>query len=442
MSDNQLARKITVSSLLRFSFPTIIMMVFTSIYSMVDGIFVSRFVGADAISATNIVYPVIYLIIGLGSMFGAGGNAVIAKKMGEGHLQEASEDLTLLTIVSVAAACLVSIIGFAAARPILYALGSNDRLYPYCRDYFLTNLCGFPAYMLQLIFQCYFVAAGRPKLGLRSSIIAGITNAVLDYIFIVHLQLGIAGAGLATICGYCIPAVTGLVFFFRNRQELRFCRPRFRRSTLLKSLSNGSSEMVTNLATAVIFFVINIVTLQVMGEDGLAAISMILYCQFLFTSVYMGFSSGVAPLISFNYGAQNLRNLHKIFLICLGFVAVSSALMTLLPFVAADLIVSIFTAPGTEVYAVAIRGFMLFAFGYLFAGINIFSSAFFTALSNGKISALISFARTFALILPSLLLLPKVIGGDGVWLAIPIAEALCSLISIYFLRSQRMHYQY
>lgn len=442
MSDQRLAQKITVSSLLRFTFPTIIMMVFTSVYSMVDGIFVSRFVGADAISATNIVYPVIYLVIGLGAMFGSGGSAVIAKKMGEGRLQEACEDLSLLTLVSAITGLLISAAGLAAARPILYALGSNDRLYPYCRDYFITNLSGFPFYMLQLVFQCYFVAAGRPKLGLYSSLLAGVTNAVLDYVFIVHLDLGIGGAGLATVCGYLIPSVTGLVFFARSRSGLCFRRPHLRRQVLTGTMSNGSSEMVTNLANAVIFFVINIVTLRVMGENGLAAISMILYCQFLFTSIYMGFSSGAAPLISYNLGAGNARQLHRIFVICLGFIAVSSVGMTLLPFFTAGYIVRFFTQPGTAVYDMAVHGFLLFALGYLFAGINIFSSSFFTALSNGKISAIISFARTFGLILPSLLILPELIGSDGVWLAIPIAEALCSLLSFWFLRSQRIHYPY
>lgn len=442
MLTNQLDRRISVGSLLRFAFPTIIMMVFTSIYSMVDGIFVSRFVGADAISATNIVYPMIYVIIGLGSMFGAGGNAIMSKKMGEGRLQEACEDLSLLTIVSVLLALLVSLACFFFAKPILYALGSNDRLYPYCRDYFIVTLFGFPAYMLQLIFQNYFIAAGRPNLGLGSSIIAGITNAILDYVFIVPLGMGIGGAALATLTGYLIPAVTGLVFFTKNQKGLCFKRPAWRGPTLFKAATNGSSELVTNIATAVIFLVLNIITLRVLGEDGLAAISIVLYSQFLFTAIYMGYASGVAPIISFNYGAGNVKRLHQIYRICLGFVAVSSLLMTTLPLFLAKPIIAVFTASDTAVFEIAVHGFLLFSLNYLFAGINIFSSSFFTAFSNGKISAIISFSRTFALILPSLLLLPHFIGGDGIWLAIPIAEALCSGISIYFLKTQRLHYQY
>lgn len=375
-------------------------------------------------------------------MFGAGGSAVIAQKMGEGRLQEACEDLSLLTLLALGAALLVSLIGFAALRPILQLMGANTRLYPYCRDYFAVNLLGFPAYMLQLIFQSYFVAAGRPKLGLYSAVFAGITNAFLDYVFIVWFHMGISGAALATMIGYLIPAITGLIFFFRNRAGLCFRRPRLRGAVILHTMTNGSSEMVTNLATGIIFLVINTVTLNVMGEDGLAAISMILYCQTLFTAIYMGFASGVAPIVSYNYGEKNIVKLQQIFRLCLRFILIASLVMTLLPFFSAKLIVAVFTQPGTPVYDIALRGFLLFSIGYLFAGINIFSSSFFTALSNGKVSAIISFARTFAFILPALLILPYQIGGDGIWLAIPIAEALCLFLSCFFLKTQKSRYHY
>ncbi|MCI8633237.1 MAG: MATE family efflux transporter [Lachnospiraceae bacterium] len=442
MSAQQLERSISVSSILRFTFPTIIMMVFTSIYSMVDGIFISRLVGADAISATNIVYPVIYIVIGLGSMLGAGGNAVLAKKLGEGRSREACEDLSFFTLFS-----FLLVVGFSAfcllaIKPLLYALGTNDRLYPYCRDYFFVSVCGFPAYMLQLIFQNYFITAGRPNLGLISSVAAGIINAILDYVFIAVFHLGISGAALATLTGYLIPAATGLIFFSHNKGGLCFRRPRLRLRLLLQALANGSSEFVSNVATALIFLVLNIVTLRVLGEDGLAAISIVLYSQFVFTAVYMGYSSGVAPLISYNYGAGNIQNLHRIFRICLGFVIASSVLMTVLPLFLAKPLMAVFTSRDSAVFSIAVHGFLVFSLGYLFAGLNIFSSAFFTAFSNGKVSAIISFSRTFALILPALLLLPHFIGGDGIWLAIPIAEALCFFLSLYFLKTRRIQYQY
>lgn len=438
----QLERNISITSVFQFTIPTIIMMVFTSIYSMVDGIFISRFVGAEAISATNIVYPTIYVVIGFGSMLGAGGNAVLAKKLGEGKPQEACEDLSFFSIFSFLLVLLFSALCLLFMNPLLYALGSTDRLYPYCRDYFFFSTCGFPAYMLQLIFQNYFIAAGRPKLGLYSSVAAGFTNAILDYIFIVFFNLGISGAALATLSSYLIPAITGLIFFIKNRDGLCFKRPRFRIRLLLQVLANGSSEFISNIATSIIFLVINIVTLQVLGEDGLAAISIVLYSQFLFTAVYMGFSSGVAPLISYNYGAGNVKRLHQIYRICLGFVASFSLLMTILPLFLADPIIAVFTSRDTAVFSIAVHGFLVFSLNYLFAGLNIFSSAFFTAFSNGKISAIISFSRTFAFILPALLLLPHFIGGDGIWLAIPIAEALCSILSVYFLKSRRLQYQY
>ena len=418
------------------------MMIFMSLYSMVDGIFVSRLVNTDALSAINIVVPFTYLIIGVGVMFGTGGSAIIAKKMGEGDAEAGREAFSLIVLAALVLSAVIMILGLAFREPVIRLLGASDRLMPYCRDYYTVLLMGTPAFMLQLLFQNFFVTAGKPNVGLWATVGAGLTNILLDYLFIGPLGMGIQGAAIATALGYLVPAVAGLFFFCIKKNNLYFVRPKWNGPTLLKSCANGSSEMVTNLASAVIAMLFNIMMIRLLGEDGVAAITIVLYGQFIFTAIYLGFSSGVAPVVSYQYGARNTQQLQRVFKISLGFITVSSLLIVIASIAFAPYIVGVFADSTSKTYELACHGFVLFSTCYIFTGYNIFASSLFTALSNGKVSAILSFMRTFVLILPGILVLPAFLGVDGIWLAVPIAEALGLCLSVYYLMRGRERYRY
>ena len=440
--DNKISREFHFGSLLRFSLPTIAMMLMMSLYSMVDGIFVSQFVGTNAFSSINIIIPVTFAVLGVGIMLGTGGSAVIARKLGEKKEKEARQDFSLLMLFGVVLSVVLALLGLLFRDPLIRILGANDTLMADCRVYFTILAAGFPAYMLQIMFQSYFVTAGRPHLGLWATVGAGLLNAVLDYLFNVPLGMGVAGAALATVAGYCVPAVIGLNFFFRRKGNLYFVRPVRNRGTLLRSCANGSSEMVTNIASSVISILFNLIMIRSYGADGVAAINIVLYGQFLLTAIFLGFSGGVAPVVSYNYGAQNRVQLKRVVRICL-IVILGCSVMTLgAALLFAPGLVGIFAGRDTSVYPIALHGFYLFSLSYLFCGLNIYASSLFTALSNGKVSALISFLRTFGFILPVLLALPVFAGADGVWLAVPIAEALCVALSVICLLKGRKRYGY
>lgn len=439
---NSIAKDFKFFSLLRFALPTMVMMIFMSLYSIVDGIFISRLLGTNALSAANIVYPVISIVFAVGIMLSAGGSALIAKKLGEGKEREAREDFSFLTLVSFLFGIAILLIGNIFIEPIVRALGSTDALLPYCVDYLSVSLLLAPAAMLQMMFQTFFVTAGKPLIGLMLTISGGVANMILDYLFMGPFNMGISGAALATGIGELIPAVIGLFYFLFTRHSLYLTKPVVRFQVLKESCFNGSSEMVTNLSTAVVTYLFNITMLKFLGEPGVAAITIVLYGQFLFNALYMGFSMGVAPVISYNHGSQNLPLLKRIFKICIGFISISSILITIMALVSSPVIVEIFTPIGSATYDIAKTGFFLFSINYIFAGINIYSSSMFTAFSDGKVSALISFVRTFVLIVLNILLLPYLIGVNGVWLAVPAAEFMTLFLSVYLFYKKRDVYHY
>lgn len=434
---NSIAKDFKFFSLLRFALPTMVMMIFMSLYSIVDGIFISRLLGTNALSAANIVYPVISIVFAVGIMLSTGGSALIAKKLGEGKEREAREDFSFLTLVSFLFGIAILLIGNIFIEPIVRALGSTDALLPYCVDYLSVSLLLAPAAMLQMMFQTFFVTAGKPLIGLMLTISGGVANMILDYLFMGPFNMGISGAALATGIGELIPAVIGLFYFLFTRHSLYLTKPVVRFQVLKESCFNGSSEMVTNLSTAVVTYLFNITMLKFLGEPGVAAITIVLYGQFLFNALYMGFSMGVAPVISYNHGSQNLPLLKRIFKICIGFISISSILITIMALVSSPVIVEIFTPIGSATYDIAKTGFFLFSINYIFAGINIYSSSMFTAFSDGKVSALISFVRTFVLIVLNILLLPYLIGVNGVWLAVPAAEFMTLFLSVYLFYKKR-----
>ena len=439
---NSIAKDFKFFSLLRFALPTMVMMIFMSLYSIVDGIFISRLLGTDALSASNIVYPVISIVFAVGIMLSTGGSALIAKKLGEGKDREAQEDFSFLTLISFLFGIAILLVGNIFIEPIVRALGSTDALLPYCVDYLSVSLLLAPAAMLQMMFQTFFVTAGKPLIGLILTISGGVANMVLDYLFMGPFNMGISGAALATGIGELIPAVIGLFYFLFTRHSLYLTKPVVRFQVLKESCFNGSSEMVTNLSTAVVTYLFNITMLKFLGEPGVAAITIVLYGQFLFNALYMGFSMGVAPVISYNHGSQNLPLLKRIFKICIGFISISSILITIMALVSSPVIVEIFTPIGSATYDIAKTGFFLFSINYIFAGINIYSSSMFTAFSDGKVSALISFVRTFVLIVLNILLLPYLIGVNGVWLAVPAAEFMTLFLSVYLFYKKRDVYHY
>ena len=439
--DQALSREYHFGSLLRYALPTIVMMVFMSLYTIVDGAFVSRFVGAAALSAINIIYPVQALLMALAVMLATGGNAVIARRLGEGREDLARQNFSLITLTGVILCCVVSGLCLAFLEPLCLALGANDVLLPPSMDYLGTLLWFTPATTLQMLFQVFFVTAGYPGLGLGLTLASGISNAVLDYLLIVPAGLGIRGAAFATAAGQTLTAVVGLWFFakHRGRSTLWFTAPRWDGRALFQSCTNGSSEMVTNLANAVITLLFNQAMMGLLGEDGVAAITIVLYGQYILSSMYLGFSMGVSPILSYNYGSGNWPRLRYLLGICLKFVAVSSLAFFAVFMLCSPLLVAVFTPPPHPVYDLALHGFRLFGFCCLFAGTNIFASAHFTALSDGRTSAFISFLRTFGMILPVLVFMPRFIGVDGVWLAVPVAEFLTLLFAAGLLLHWNRH---
>lgn len=436
---NPLAKSFNGLSLIKFAFPSIIMMVFMGLYTITDTIFVARFVGTNALSSINIVCPVINIIVGLGTMLAAGGNAIVAKKLGSGKTEEARSNFSLIILTGIMTGLIITFIGLLFLDEIILGLGAGKILFPYCRDYLTIQLIFTVGNIMQVLYQSLFVTAGKPALGLTLSVLAGISNITLDYIFIVWLHMGIKGAALATGIGYMIPASFGTAFFMTGQSELHFAKPQMDVSVLLKSCSNGASEMVSQMSTAVTTFLFNAAMMHLLGTDGVAAITVIIYSQFLLTTLYIGFSMGVAPVISFNYGSKNTKHLEKVIRICFCFIWSISVCIFLFSFFAGENIAGIFAANNKNVFEITKNGFKIFSFGFLFSGCNIFASALFTALSNGKASAIISFLRTFGFIGISLLVFPELFGVTGVWLAIPAAEFFTLMLTICLLIREKRY---
>ena len=442
--NNSLAKNHSLASLFAFALPSMVVMIFLSLYTIVDGIFISRFVSTTALSATNIVYPIISLELGISIMIGTGGSAIISKQMGEGKEALAKSTFTALVILEFSIGVVLAILGNLFLDPLVLALGATEAQFQLCKDYSSLLLAFAPCFFLQTGFQLLFVTAGRPGLGLVVTVIAGILNMVLDYVFMVPFGIGITGAALATVIGYSFSAIVGVIHFsfFRKKSLLNFVKPHINRHDLLHTLSNGSSEMVANLSTAVTTYLLNLVFLDFFKEDGVAAITIALYFQFVFTSLFIGFSTGVAPIVGYKYGEKNAPQLHKLLQNSLVIIGSCTLLMYILSLAAIRLVLSVFTPAHSLVYDIALRGFPLFSLSFLLMPVNIFASAWFTALSNGKISALLSFARTFLFLVGSILLLPRFFHVPGAWAAISVAETAGIILSLYCLRKYKSHYQY
>ncbi len=441
--NNPLSGRFTFSRLCNFAWPTVVMMIFMSLYTMVDGIFVANLVNSSALSAINIVYPALSLVYALGIMLATGSSAIVAKQLGQGKTALARENFTFMLMTAALLGLVLSWLGFAALDQMLAMLGATPEIYGYCRDYAGMLLWFLPLAVLQMMFQSYFVTAGKPSLGLVVVTSAGLVNIILDYVFIAKLGIGIGGAALATGIGYAIPSCAGLAYFALNRKgSLRFTLPHFRAAVLFSSCTNGSSEMVSNIALAIVTYLFNAAMLRYAGVDGVAAITIVLYAEYFLGSVFFGFSTGVAPLFSYKYGKQDEMQLRRLFKNSLVSISLFSVVSLLTAFALAGSIAGFFVPVGGTVYTYAVEGLRLHSLCFLFMGFNIFASALFTALSNGKISALLSFLRAFIFLMPAIIILPRFFGITGIWLAVPAAETLSMLVSAWCVVRWRTVYGY
>lgn len=435
--------KINYSKLLKFALPTIIANVFIGIYSTIDGIFVSNFVGTDALSAVNIVMPLLMISVAVGTMFGTGGNALISKKIGEGKIQEAKENFSLLLISTVLISAIISIISFIFRKPIIYMLGANSLVYKLCEAYAIPIFFIIPFTLLGILFQMFFISEGRPTINMVSSIMGGVVNIILDYILIVKFNMGLQGAAIATGIGYSVPSVIGIIFFARNKKgTLSFTKPKLDMNAIISSSSNGASEMVSLLSSSIVMVAMNSIMIRLAGTDGVSAITIIIYTQHLLSSVFMGYATGISSLISFNQGRKNTDNLKKIYKISLSTIITISIITFISSLIFVKPIIKIFTASEGNVFNLALNGFRIFSVSILVIGINIFSSTMFTALNDGKTSAIISCLRTLVFLLISLIILPTIIGVNGIWLAIPVSEILSLIVSIYYFNKYKNVYNY
>lgn len=440
----QLSDHFTYPRLLRFVLPSIMMMIFTSIYGVIDGLFVSNFVGKTPFAAVNLIMPFLMLFGAFGFMLGAGGSAIVAKHLGEGEREKAISVFSMLTCVTILSGLLLTVLGILFLRPIASLLGATGEMLEYCVSYGRIILIAMSAFMLQNLFQSFLVTAERPQFGLYVTVAAGVTNIVLDFLFVAVFSWGVVGAAIATALSQAVGGLVPLVYFLnqKNKSLLRLRRPSFDGSALLHACTNGSSELMTNFSLSFANMLYNFQLMRMVGEDGIAAFGVVMYVSFIFITIFIGYSIGSAPIISYHYGAQNRDELRGLFRKSLVLMSIFSVLMVTLAIVLATPLSSIFVGYDEDLLALTIRGFILYSLSSLVLGINIFASAFFTALGNGVVSAILSFFRLFVFQIATLLLFPLVLGVDGIWLSVVGSELLALGLSVFFFLGQRKKYGY
>ena len=439
----QLSDHFTYGRLLRFTLPSIVMMIFTSVYTVVDGIFVSNFVGKTSFAALNLIWPVIQLMGAVGFMLGTGGSALVARLLGEGKQKQANRVFSLLVYTAMVTGAVISFIGVLLLRPIAVALGAEGEMVGLCVLYGRVLLPFTVLFMLQVLFQSFLVVAEQPKLGLAVTIAAGVANMVLDALFVAGFRWGLAGAALATGLSQAVGGVIPLVYFCTGRSGvLRLGRTNFDGAALGKTCANGASEMMSNLSMSVVSILYNFQLMHLAGEDGVAAYGVLMYLNFIFTAVFLGFSVGSTPIVSYHYGAENHGELHSLFRKSQVVTVASGVAMAVTAWGLAAVLAGIFVGYDAALMAMTERGVRIYALSFLPAGLNIFGSAFFTALNNGAVSAAISFLRTLLFQVAAVLVLPLLWGLDGVWLAVIAAEGLALCVTAAFLVKLRTRYHY
>lgn len=441
--ENSLDIRASVGSLLKYALPTILSNIFMNIYSIVDQLFVSNLLGTAALSAVSIAGPFLAIALAVGTMIATGGCALVSNQIGEKKNEKARQNFSFFMLFSIAISTAFCVVGIVFRQQILYAMGADTALYDLCEAYAVPIFLLIPFAMVSIVLQIFFVAAGKPELGFWLSIVGGVTNIGLDHVLLAVFPLGVAGAAYATGAGYVLQSVIGVAFFLTNRQgSLYFVHPRFDGRALLKACSNGMSEMVGMLAVTVTMIAMNLILMRLAGSDGVAAAAIILSVQTILSAGYVGYVQGIAPVVSYHYGAGNETELHKLYRAALKTIAVMSVVTFITAFPLAKPIARLF-ADGTEnVIRMAVRGTDIFAAAFLLMGFNLFASGFFTALNDGRTSAILSLFRTLVFLIVPLLFLPTWMGVDGVWISMPAAEVLSAALSVFFFQKYKSKYHY
>lgn len=442
----QLSDHFTYKRLLRFVLAPIFMMIFTSIYSVVDGFFVSNFAGHDAFVAINLIWPVLMILGGVGFMFGAGGTAIVSKTLGEDDSKRANEYFTLVVIVTFVVGAVLGVSFYFVLPPVVSLIGGEGVQARDAINYGRILMASMPFFMLQNLFQSFFIAAEKPKIGFIFTVCSGVTNMALDALFIAVFNWGIVGAAVATALAQTVGGIAPVVYFARkNSSILRFVKTKWYGKALLKICINGSSELLGNIAMSLVSIIYNLQLFAIAGSEGngVAAYGVIMYVQFVFVSIFIGYCLGVAPIVGYNFGAANREELQNIFKKSLIIIAITSVAMTALSVSLADVIAWLFMwNKSPELIPMTARGMRLYSICYLFCGFCMFCSSFFTALNNGLISAIVSFLRTLVFQIVAIFVLPIFLGLDGIWLATPVAELLSALVSLvmFIVNNKKYHY--
>lgn len=439
----QLSEHFSYIKLMRFTIPTIAMMIFTSIYGVVDGLFVSNIVGSEAFAGVNLIMPALMMLGSVGFMVGTGGSALVSKTIGEGNKKLANRYLSMLIYFLLIVGIVLSILGNVFIRQISELLGAKGEIVDICSTYGRTLLCSLPFFMLQNCFQSFLVVAEKPAMGLCVSVIAGLSNMVLDFLFIYVFRLGVFGAALATAISEFVGAAIPLIFFIRkNNSPLKLIKTKLELKPILRTCSNGSSEMVTNISMSLVNMLYNLQLVKFAGYDGVVAYGIIMYVGFIFSGTYLGYCVGVAPIVGYHYGAANTAELKNLFKKSLFLLSSAAVVLTACAELLSSVLAGIFVGYNQDLHDMTTNAIQLFALSYIISGINIFASAFFTALNNGLVSAVISFMRTLVFQIAFIFILPELLGLNGIWLAVVGAEICSLIISVSFFVANRKKYKY
>lgn len=433
----------SLNRLLRFTLSPILMMIFASIYSVVDGLIVSIVVGDVPFKAVNLIYPFIMMLGAVGFMMGSGGTAVVSKTLGEGDNDKAQRYFTLVVIVTVVLGVALAVVGLAFIQPIARLLGAEGQLFDDAVLYARVLLVALPFFMIQNLFQSFFIAAEKPKLGFAFTVASGVCNIVLDILFVAVFGWGLVGAAIATAVSQLIGGVGPIVYFAsKNSSLLRFKRTKWYGRMLFDVCTNGSSELLSNIAMSLVSMVYNAQLLALVGDDGVGAYGVVMYVSYIFIAIFLGYSIGIAPIVGYNYGAQRKGELQSIFGKSMVLIAITSVVMFVLGFGLSQPLACLFFPESAVLQEMTIRAMKLYSFCFIFCGYNIFGSAFFTALNNGLVSAVLSFARTLVFQLVCVYAMPLIWGLDGIWLSCVVADALCLVLTVVMLFVNNKRYGY
>ena len=439
----QLSDHFTYKRLLGFVWPPIVMMIFTSIYGVVDGFFISNYVGKIPFAAVNLIMPFLMILGALGFMFGTGGSALVAKTLGEGNREKANQIFSLLVYVGIITGCILTVLGIIFLEPISIWLGAEGEMLTYCVIYGRIILIALPAFMLQNVFQSFLVTAEKPGLGLALTLIAGVTNMILDALFMAVFEWGTVGAAAATAISQAVGGLVPFLYFLRpNKSLLRLTKAPFDGKALFKTCTNGLSELVTNISMSVVSMLYNFQLLKYAGENGVAAYGVIMYVNFIFVAIFIGYSIGTAPIIGFHYGAGNDSELRSIFKKSMKLLLVAGIVLTVAGILLSRALSELFVGYDQALCEMTVKGFRIYSITFLFCGFNIFGSSLFTALNNGLVSAVISFLRTLLFQVAAILVMPLIWGLDGIWYSVAVAEVVALVLTLVFVIKLRGKYHY